>query len=430
MDEVDAIFTRVVSYVRDVHEVHQRLDEGVRSIATAAADQTPPGDQKTEILLNPWSFPITGHSGVDLARLTNDPLGTTGGITSVVRDIPGCGYGTAAPTSGERVQLAEGLRLQNELLELTVSALTGGIQALRTHRDRSTRVSQRLIYHKHRPGRDAPTLDTQMVADQVEITRNDGVFGEITAHGRILDAAEQVLARFTQSVQLARGMAAAFVQVAIDPQQPLHGDLWESYFASRLAWSDEAVSFRRGVQWQAQETGRQRIESSEFVEISNGSGNIVCFALGLPFHRRASTTWLDTLLCVAGQSKCQFQFALGLDCLYPTQTALDLTTSGASLPANFSGSLNQSRGWFLHLGARNLIITHLELLDGARTGIRCRILETEGRAADTKLSAYRPFLRARTTDFRAEGNEVLSVVNGTVHVAVGPHQWVQIEAEW
>ena len=191
---------------------------------------------------------------------------------------------------------------------------------------------------------------------------------------------------------------------SFEPEHAPEGEIWGTYFASRLAWSDEAVSFRRGVQWQARETGRERIESPEWVEISNGVGNIVCFGLGLPFHRRPSTTWLDTLLCVAGESRRRFQFAVGLDCTYPTQTALALLTAGHSQNAALPYPLPQSHGWFLHVGAKNLLVTHLELLAGERAGIRCRILETEGREVETTLAAFRPFHAARTTDFRANDN--------------------------
>jgi hypothetical protein len=93
------------------------------------------------------------------------------------------------------------------------------------------------------------------------------------------------------------------------------------------------------------------------------------------------------------------------------------------------GELPQPRGWFLHLGARNLIVTHLELLQ-ERTGVRCRILETEGREVETTLAAYRPFRSAHTTDFRHTDNEVLSIVEGQVRLHIGRHRWLQIEALW
>jgi hypothetical protein len=334
--------------------------------------------------------------------------------------------------------IAEGRVLCNELLELTVSDATGGIQSLRTHRDRGTRVSQRLVFergpapHQFRSVESdpSPTLHSQMIADRVGVTHNDAVFGEITSQGRLLDLNNQSLARYTQIVRLARGLPAAIVTVQLEAEQLPRGELWSSYYASRLAWLDEAATFRRGAQWLARETSRERIESPDWVEIAGVTGNIVCFGLGLPYHRRVGLTWLDTLLCVAGESARRFQFAIGLDCSYPTQTALALLTASVPESTQLPFKLTQSRGWFLHLGARNLIMTHIELLDGERTGIRCRILETEGRSVETTLTAYRPFRSAQITDFRGAPSQVLSVVDGAAQLEIDPHRWIQLEAEW
>ena len=40
--------------------------------------------------------------------------------------------------------------------------------------------------------------------------------------------------------------------------------------------------------WVARETERERIESPEWIEIDDVIGRVTCFALGLPFHRRAA----------------------------------------------------------------------------------------------------------------------------------------------
>jgi alpha-mannosidase len=421
--------SHVDAFRSDVRHVHLQLAKGLSAVAAGAVASSMPQEAPSAAILNAWNFAVTHFLDAGLLDPT-EAIATHNSPPSFASEVPGCGYAHPHAPPTDRILLADGHKLQNEFLELTVSAATGGIQSLRTHRDRSTRVSQRLVYHKHRFGRDLPKLDTKMIAEQIEVTRNDGVIGEITARGRLLDAVDELLAYFTHAVRLARGMRAAIVDVQLEPQHPPEGELWNTYFASRLAWSDEAVSFRRGVQWQAHETGRERIESPEFVEISNGVGNIVCFALGLPFHRRPSTTWLDTMLCVAGESRRRFLFALGLDCMYPAQTALALVTADDSQKLTLPYKLPQSHGWFLHVGAKNLIVTHLELLSGEREGIRCRILETEGREVETTLNAYRPFRAARTTDFRANDNELLSIVDGQVRFAVGPHRWIQIEAEW
>jgi hypothetical protein len=269
-----------------------------------------------------------------------------------------------------------------------------------------------------------------MIAERIEIGRNDSVVGEIISQGQLLDAAGELVARFTQTARVVRALAAAIIDVRLDCVKLPTGDRWTSYLASRLAWVDEAVTLRRGVGWTARETTRQRVESPEWVEVSSGERNIVCHALGLPYHRLAAPTWLDTLLVTAGEDRRQFQFALALDCAYPTQAALAVATAGRAAFAKLPGPLPASRGWFLHVSARNVLLTHCEPLGGERGGVRCRLLETEGRYAEAAVSAFRPFRSARTTDFRGNAKSVLSVNDGKVVLDVEPYRWVQFEAEW
>jgi alpha-mannosidase len=425
--------TSVDSYRCDISGASAGLYRGFKTLANAVCPATTNDAAKSAVILNPWNFACTRIVGADPIE-----RGTANGAV-FVPDVPGCGYALLdgePSTSG--TPLADGRVLRNELLELTVSETSGGIQSLRTYRDRGTRVSQRLVFesgppaHTFRRVQDdvATNLRSQMVADRVDVTHNDQLLGEITSQGRLLDRNDQLLAHFTQSIRIARGSPAAIVSVELEPERLPDGELWRSYYASRLAWLDEAATFRRGAQWLAKETSREQIESPEWVEIASLTGNIVCFGQGLPFHRRVGLTWLDTLLCVAGESRRRFHFAIGLDCTYPTQTALSLMPPSVPEPAQLPFKLTQPRGWFLHLGAHNLIITHLEPLDGERSGIRCRILETEGRGVESTLAAYRPFLSAQITDFRGTASEVLSVVNGVVRFDIAPHRWIQLEAEW
>ena len=443
-DAENPISARVRTYRQDVLEVHRRLSEGLRAIAAKSIVPPDAGDAmdgrtSCPVVLNSWNFSCTRY-------VNADPLEFSTGIDSslarqsfALPDVPGCGFALCeAPETRATVPLAEGRVLRNEQLELTVSATTGGIQSLRTHGDRSTRVSQRLVFHdealinKQRNVEDGDglPLDSRMIAEEVKVTRNDALVGEITSRGRLVDAADMLLARFTQTVRLARGLAAAIVDVQLQPERPLAGSAWTSYFASRLAWLDEAATLRRGAQWLGRAVKRERIESPEWVEIATDVGNIVCFPLGLPFHRQAAPTWLDTLLVTAGEEERRFQFAIGLDCNYPTQSALALVTAGTPTVAELPCRPAQPRGWFLHVGARNVVVTHLEAMEGERGGIRCRVLETEGRAVETILTGFRPFQSARTTNFRGETNEVLSVVDGRVRFDIGAHRWVQLEAAW
>jgi alpha-mannosidase len=223
---------------------------------------------------------------------------------------------------------------------------------------------------------------------------------------------------------------AVFVDLELDPIKLPEGDIWRSYFASRLAWTDDAIAVRRGGNWTSYETGRGRIESPEWVEIHDGGGTVTCFAFGLPYHRRASPTWLDTLLVVAREERRQFQFALALDESYPLRTALGLLTAGQTSIISLPTEPTNSRGWFLHVGAKNIVATHIDRLAGPLPGIRVRLLETEGRDTRTSLTAYRSFAAARATDFRGNARGVLSMVDGRVEFDIAAHQWIQIEAEW
>jgi alpha-mannosidase len=438
------------AFRREAIEAHQQLSAGVVSIAPKLQGAGPDARAAQDVVINPWNFATSQYVDLDPLEFSADeepahardprpnPLPKGEGTVTMLPEVPGCGYAVREPGSLSAVPLVEGHTLRNETLELTVSAITGGIQSLRTHRDRGTRVSQRLVFQKpgasrkHSPPDTAggAMLNTQMIADSVEIVRSDAAVGEITSRGRLLDAAGELLARFTQTARVLRGLPAAIIDIRLECLQSPVGDRWSSYIASRLAWSDESVSFRRGVQWTARETTSQRIESPEWVEASSGAENVVCLGMGVPFHRRAAPTWLDTLLVTSGEDRRQFQLALALDCAYPTQLALALATAGRPAFAKLPGPLAEPRGWFLHVSAKNVVLTRCEPPSGERAGIRLRILETEGRSAVATITAYRPFRTARMTDFRANAKAVLSIDDGQVSVEIGPHRWVQLEAEW
>jgi hypothetical protein len=220
------------------------------------------------------------------------------------------------------------------------------------------------------------------------------------------------------------------VDIEIDPRHLPAGDIWKSYFASRLAWAEPSLSIRRGREWCGQETNREHIDSSEWVEIDDAVGRVNLFSLGLPFHRVASAQWLDTLLVVPGEERRRFQFAVGLDHLYSTHTALALLS--ACDPGVFASPqpLTTPRGWFVHIGAKNVLCTHIEPLTEPAPGIRLRLLETEGLETRTNVAAFRSLRNAWTSDFRGNRTDVLSVSEGNAEIDIGPHGWVQLEAEW
>jgi alpha-mannosidase len=420
----DPISSQVDAYRRAVVETHDRLSRGISALVGAAPFDSAQRDESRTVVLNAWNFANTQFLGVD-------PVGIESSLREpsvCLPEIPACGFAAlAAAAPAASIALADGFTLRNEKLEVAISESTGGIQSMRTHRDRGTRLSQRLVYQS---GGSESMHDTRMVADEVVNSRNDSLVGEIISRGRLLDASDELVAMYTQTVRIVRALSAAIVEVELEPHREIAGDRWRTYLASRLAWGDDAIAVRRGREWRADETARERIESPEWVEVNDGIGTVTCYALGIPFHRRVTNTWLDTLLIVNGEKARRFQFALAIDDAYPCRAALGLVTAGQNSEVMLPENPIASRGWFLHIGAKNIVMTHLEPLGTEKNGFRLRLLETEGRDVTTTLAAFRPLRNAQTTDFLGNSTGVLSVSDGKVEIDVGAHRWIQIEAEW
>ncbi len=468
----ERIASSVATYRRDVTAVHGQLLEGLCALLPPGAFDQPNGNAAwAEVVVNPWS--CAGPRYVGFSPLGLAPAGEpAAGEVEFVPEVPGCGYrvvsgdgerseqarhphpqplsqkergaghphpnplpkGEGTKAKGEGGVVADGRTLRNEQVEVVIGESTGGIQSLRAFGDRGTRVSQRLVVRDpRRPLRaeaaleDPSAAEVRMVADRVEVTRSDAVVGEVTSHGRLVAADGYELARFVQTVRLLRGASVVVVDVALDELDLPDGP---AYVGSRLAWRDEAAELRHGVGWIGRPAGRRRIESPEWVEVAGSQGLITLFALGLPVHERIGPRMLDTPLAMANEQQGRYQFAVGLDCEYPTATALWLRTPGSDVERRSLAAPAGAEGWFLHVGARNVLMTHIEPLTGGRDGLRMRLLETEGRRADATLSAYRPLHTARHTDFRGEPTSQLSVVDGEVRLLIRPYQWMQVEAEW
>lgn len=431
------ISSQVETYRRGVSQTHEQLGAGLAAAMNLSAATAAEMEARRLVVINSWNFPctlLTGAEPIELAPASCAVGSASAAQTkslppsSCLLDVPGWGFATlAAAAPSASIALAEDRTLRNERLEVTISETSGGIQSLRGYRDRSTRVSQRLAYHR---GRIASSQDSQMVAEQIQVTRCDALVGEIESRGRLFDASDEPLAAFIQRVRIARGLAAVFVDVELEPRPLTDGDIWCSYYCSRLAWPDDAIAVRRGGNWTSQETGHERIESPEWIEVNDVAGAVTCLAFGLPYHRRASASWLDTLLVVAGEQRRRFQFAIALDESYPVRAGLGVMTAGHAPLMVLPAEPGSSRGWFLHIGAKNVVATHLDPHVGPPASVRVRIIETEGRESHTSFTAYRPFTAARTTDFRGNSTGVLSVVDGRVEFTIGAHQWMQIEAEW
>ena len=242
-------------------------------------------------------------------------------------------------------------RLRNEFFEATIDVASGGLRSILFHGKRGNRAGQRLVM------RDAtnPKLASKMICESVEGSNLSKIAGQIKTRGRI-EMADAVVATYAQTFRLARGQRVLEVEIEIKPKQELP-DSANSYFASQLAWQDEACTIRSGSQMARHETNDPKIESPNFVEISASDYRLTLLAGGLPWHRRIERCKLDTMLLVGRERHCNFRIGIGIDITHATRAAINfnspvLTLEG--LPASIADS-NLPQG--LHLDCKNIIVT-------------------------------------------------------------------------
>jgi hypothetical protein len=79
-----------------------------------------------------------------------------------------------------------------------------------------------------------------------------------------------------------------------------------------------------------------------------------------------------------------------------------------------------------------VIATHWRPLiaGGHVVGVIARILETEGRSGNCKLSAFRPIASARRLDLLGNPLDDLKVKDGATVIEMSGHGWVEVEARW
>ena len=258
------ISSHVDDYRRDVIDnVPTVCADGLIAIAlTESIRRTRQSRPMARAVINPWNFPVHASLSASIrsAMLERAPRKRS---TSWIPDVPGCGFamfdGNAAPAAAVAARRRADAPQRASGGDRSAKR-RGGIQSLQdasrpAHAGFATaRLSRRAhgppLCRRHATTPTARRGSKRKCSPTESKSRaSDDLVGEITSHGRLLDAGGDLLARFTQAVRLVRGLPAAIVDVELDSQRLPEGDIWSSYFASRLAWSDDALSVRRGVEW-------------------------------------------------------------------------------------------------------------------------------------------------------------------------------------
>ena len=385
-----------------------------------------------------------------LAGLTGEPAAVAAATTA------GSGAG-GQTSSGPRDWLAgwwrprrakaDPLTLTTDGLQLRVHRGTGGIVSVRRTATGRNLLSQQLAFRwpdttagPATAWRPAPAAYSRMVADS-----SDRQGQAITSRGRLLDAAGETLAEFTQTVSLLPETAAAEIQVVIEPTAaaaglPLaEGDPWGRYLACRFAWNEnDFCDVFRSLQTQLVATERQRVCSPWLLVLTSeggglarggrggeaeaGSSSVQLFCGPRPWHVRSSPHTLDTLLATdftAGRH--QYRLAVGLDLPAAGERAISWAAGGGLGAAGLLG----------RLPADVRLTSAARLTDPAGlVGLRLRLLESGDRPQQLQLDWSRPIARAcrcGTAEGEPEESDGVTVVGTTVEYSLSRNEWVELE---
>jgi alpha-mannosidase len=373
----------------------------------------------------------------------------TPGPCAVV-EVPALGYAWIRPGGqAQRGKVkdipladAEELLLRNEFFELLIDPQTGGIRAVRDYNRRGNRWSQQLGFRlpgeRGRPGDvwrdpDESAAYSEMVAESVEVTAAGPALGQIVSRGKLIDPAGKVLADFSQATQVIRGSRVIQLQIELDVKEEPRADPWNSYYAARFAWPDEAADLYCGVHQMSQATSAKRIESPYFVEVRTDTRRIAVLTGGWPYHRRIGLRMLDSLLVVRGESARRFRLGIGVDLPQPLPAALELLCPVLAHRETQPPPAGPQASWLFHLDARNVVPTHWQPLvdeQGRVSGISARLQETEGRSIKANLRMFRKPAFARQVDFLGQVLAQLPIDDDRVQIDFAKYEWAQIEVRW
>ncbi len=247
--------------------------------------------------------------------------------------------------------------LRNEFFELAIDPHTGAVRSIFDFHSRAPRLAQQVAMRL--PGAaDEEDAYSIMAADEIRVLAAGPVAGEVLVRGRLVDRRGQLLAGFQQSTRVTWGSRVIEVEIQLDPQRQPDADPWNSYYAARFAWGQDAPTLYRSVNQATVATDAAQLESPHFVEIRGEAGRTTILTAGLPYHRRRGMRKLDSLLMVRGETARRFRLGIGIDVAQPMAAALDFAAPSPLVPV--AARPRNDSAWLFHLDSRSAIATHWE----------------------------------------------------------------------
>ena len=261
----------------------------------------------------------------------------------------------------EPLPLADENVLRNEFCEIRLDPHTGAIQAISDYHSRHPRLAEQIALRlPHGGSPEAEANYSIMSADEIAVTSPGPVLGEIVCRGRLLNREGRRLAGFRQTTRVWRGCRVIELEIELDIDRQPDANPWDSYYAARFAWKDDAAGLCRSVNMANVPTELAQIESPYFLDICRGKRRTTLLCGGLPYHRRLGPRKLDTLLVVQGETARTFRLGIGIDVPHPMAAALGFLAPPLVVPDQPPPP--SPTGWFFHLDCRNVLATHWEPL--------------------------------------------------------------------
>ncbi len=443
---------------KDIDDRIEKITREVISLGSSQAveaggtEAQPPNAGSLQ-LINPNSFKRRVELSTDFAKqgtLKQEPPvilcdSTKSGADWLI-DIPAMGTAEInlhSPLPQDQFKsdpkVSDGLLLRNEFFELQVDESTGGIRGIQIYGERGNLASQQLAVRipSQNPSNGKPLQRaryTTMVADVVQPHGESRLSGSIKSSGRLMDG-DQAIARFVQSMRVARGKRVIEFEIELEPLVEL-SPLINHYICSRLAWKDESARVLANTQETQQQVTSDWFHATNFLAVVQDPHRVTMLTGGLPYHRRTSRRMIDSLLIVAGEQQRKFRFGIGVDVPYSLAAAIDWMTPSIVVPGPATEEGNNQSGWLFHFDCKNILATWWHPFldkDGRWAGVHIRLRETEGRKGSLGIYCPRQIASGERINFAGDFVESLDVAktdSSKLEIEFDRFEFFQISIHW
>lgn len=369
------------------------------------------------LLLNPCSF--TRRIGMETDSISG-PQAAKGVLAAnqlldkseSIIEVPGLGYTwvpladpATPPKFSNKFKLADENSVRNEFFEAEIDRNSGGLKAFRDLKTRANRLSQQLVAN----------LGSTMKADTIRVSSTGPLFGEIQSEGTITGTNQEVIAKFKQTIRAWLGRPMLELNIEINPTEPLRGDRWSNYIASRFAWPHDQVTMHRGHEGRVASTHNLRTESCDFIEWKWGPRKTFLFTKGLSYFEKQGDSKIDTLLITEGENQTHFSMGLSMDRDHPFQMAMALDSPIYIQKVSKGAPPAGPTGWFFHIDAPNLVL-HQISFKPEESSAYLLLEETEGFATPCDIRCVKTPKRACFLDLQNNDQGDLAIRDDSVTI--------------